>query len=134
MDNSDLLNHLAAGVFDRPIDADQLRAFLEDPRHVMFVAIDDGAVVGVASAVEYFHPDKKPELWINEVGVTPTHQRQGIGRQLVAALLKAARDRGCATAWVLTEPGNEAAPACYGAVSDQARSRTSLLVEWGFDE
>jgi len=55
-----------------------LEAFLNDARHVMFVAVESGQVVGMGSAVEYFHPDKPPQLWINEVGVAPAFQRRGI--------------------------------------------------------
>ena len=75
--NAGLLGSIATEVFDHPIDPQQLEAFLADPRHLMVLAVDAGAVVGMASAVEYFHPDKPPQLWINEVGVTPTHRRQG---------------------------------------------------------
>jgi hypothetical protein len=32
-------------------------------------------VVGFASAVHYVHPDKAPELWINEVGVAEPGDR-----------------------------------------------------------
>ena len=54
--------------------------FLADSRHHLAVAVDEGRVVGMASAVHYVHPDKPPELWINEVGVAPTHRGLGIGR------------------------------------------------------
>ena len=52
--------------------------------HVDVPALDAGVIVGFASGVHYVHPDKPAELWINEVGVAPTHQRQGIGRRLIA--------------------------------------------------
>ena len=108
-----LLERLAPDVFDHAIDVDQLQAFLQDPRHVMAIAVDGDTVVGMASAVEYFHPDKKPELWINEVGVASTHRRQGIGQSLVRSLLQEATNRGCVSSWVLTEKENDAAHACY---------------------
>jgi hypothetical protein len=44
-----ILMNVAAGVFDNPIDAELTREFLEDPRHHIAVAIDDGLVVGFAS-------------------------------------------------------------------------------------
>ena len=31
--------------------------------------MDEEQIVGFASAVHYVHPDKPPELWINEMGV-----------------------------------------------------------------
>ena len=66
-----LLDNVASGVFDNAIDQRWTAEFLADPRHHMAVAIDDGQVVGMASAVHYVHPDKPPELWVNEVGWPP---------------------------------------------------------------
>lgn len=72
--NSGFLDALAPDVFDHPVDPTQLKNFIGDPRHVMMLAVEDGLVVGMASAVEYFHPDKQPQLWINEVGVSPAYR------------------------------------------------------------
>src|SRR5713226_10560378 len=92
----------------------RLVEFLSDPRHHIAVAIDDGVVVGFASAVLYVHPDKpRPELWINEVGVAETHHRRGIAGKLLNALLDVGRDADCVEAWVLTDRSNEAAMALY---------------------
>ena len=91
-----VLTAVAPDVFDDPIDPTAAAAFLADPRHHLAVAIEDGVVVGFASAVTYVHPDKpRPELWINEVGVAPTHQRRGLGRRLLDALLDAGRRDNC---------------------------------------
>jgi ribosomal protein S18 acetylase RimI-like enzyme len=110
-----LFGNVADDVFDAPINPAYLAAFLADPRHHIAAAIEDGVIVGFASGVDYLHPDKPPELWINEVGVAPTHQGRGIGRRLVDALLAHGRTLGCRTAWVLTEAGNAPARALYAA-------------------
>ena len=81
----------------------------------MAVALDGGQVVGMASAVHYVHPDKPPELWINEVGVAPAHQQQGIGQQLLRALFARGRELGCTEAWLGTEVDNVAARRLYAA-------------------
>ena len=76
----------------------------------------------MASGVHYVHPDKAPELWINEVGVAPTHHGQGIGTRLVTTLVQHGATLGCDEAWVLTSPTNEAARRMYvaaGAVADE---------------
>lgn len=73
-DESDVLSNVAAGVFDHAIDPRWAAEFMADPRHQLAVAIENGQVVGMASAVHHVHPDKPPELWINEVGVAPTNQ------------------------------------------------------------
>lgn len=108
-----LLDRVADGVFDHPVQEQWARSFLDDARHHLVVAIDDGVVVGMASAVDYVHPDKAPQLWINEVGVAPTHQRRGIGRRLLDALLAHGRTLGCTEAWLGTEEDNVAARRLY---------------------
>jgi aminoglycoside 6'-N-acetyltransferase I len=72
--------------------------------------------VGFASAVHYIHPDKPSELWINEVGVAPTHRRRGLAKDLLRALFDAGRALGCREAWVLTDRSNEAAMRLYAEV------------------
>jgi aminoglycoside 6'-N-acetyltransferase I len=73
-----VLNRVAPDVFDHPIDPQLTREFLQDPRHHLAVAIDDSLVVGFASGVHYIHPDKPPQLWINEVAVAPDYRRRGL--------------------------------------------------------
>jgi ribosomal protein S18 acetylase RimI-like enzyme len=112
--DSNILNSVAADVFDDPIVISSAQEFLNDARHRLVVALEDTLVVGFVSAVIYLHPDKPaPELWINEIGVAPTHQRQGIGKMLLQSLLDNARQSGCVEAWVLTERENSAAMAMY---------------------
>lgn len=114
-----LLERVADGVFDCAVHPRLAAEFLEDPRHHMAVAIDDETVVGMASAVDYFHPDKPRELWINEVGVAPTHRRSGIARHLLGMLFAHGRANGCREAWVGTEHDNVAARALYESLEGQ---------------
>jgi ribosomal protein S18 acetylase RimI-like enzyme len=110
-----ILTNVAAEVFDKPIDPEFTKEFLEDPRHHIAVAIDDGLVVGFASGVHYVHPDKPPELWINEVAVAPTHRRRGLGDAVLRALFEVGHAHHCAVAWVLTDRNNAAAMALYSS-------------------
>ena len=112
-DDAAVLDRVAPDVFDDPVAPRWTRAFLDDARHHLVVALDDGVVVGMASAVDYVHPDKAPQLWINEVGVAPSHHRRGIGRELVDALVARARALGCTYAWVGTEEDNLPARRLY---------------------
>ncbi len=114
-DESILMN-VAAEVFDNPIDAERTREFLEDHRHHIAVAIDDGLVVGFASGVHYVHPDRPPRLWINEVGIAPTYRRGGLGKAVLRALFQVGRSHNCTLAWVLTDRSNVAAMALYSSV------------------
>ena len=115
-DDEAVLTRVAPGVFDHDVDPALSAEFLRDPRHHLAVALESGTVVGFASGVHYVHPDKPAELWINEVGVAPTHQRQGLGRKLLQALFARGRELGCREAWVLTSPANGAAVRLYEAV------------------
>jgi GNAT superfamily N-acetyltransferase len=108
-----VLQRVAPGVFDGPVDPRWTAEFLADARHHLVVALDAAEVVGMASGVHYVHPDKPPELWINEVGVAPTHQGQGVGRQLLDTLLAHGRTLGCRAAWVLTDAVNPPAERLY---------------------
>lgn len=109
------LGRVAADVFDGPVDPRWAAEFLADPRHHLAVAVVGGEVVGMASAVHYVHPDKPPELWVNEVGVAGPFRRRGLGRRLLEALFARGRDLGCGSAWLATEPDNAAARGLYAA-------------------
>jgi ribosomal protein S18 acetylase RimI-like enzyme len=127
--DASVLESVAPDVFDRPIDPRWAAEFFADPRHHLAVAVIGGLVVGMASAVHYVHPDKPPELWINEVGVAPPHQGHGIGKRLLAALFARGAALGCREAWVLTAPDNTAARRLYAAVGGQATSVTYVTFD-----
>ena len=110
-----LLDRVAPDVFDYAIDARRTAEFLSDARHHLAVAMDADLVVGMATAVHYVHPDKGPELWINEVGVSTAYRGQGIGRRILRALFGRARELGCSEAWVCTEHDNRAARRLYNS-------------------
>jgi GNAT superfamily N-acetyltransferase len=111
-----VLANVAPQVFDGEVDRQATTAFLADERHHIVVAVDDGVVVGFASAVHYFHPDKPvPELFVNEVGVCPSHQGRGIARRIISSLCQRGRELGCVQAWVLTDRANPAAMHLYAA-------------------
>lgn len=121
-----VLDNVAPDVFDHAIDAQWSAKFFAEPCHHLAVALDRGQVVGMASAVVHSHPDKAPQMFINEVGVAPSHARQGIGRAVVAAILDRARSLGCIEAWVATENDNYAAQRLY--VSAGAREPEAVLM------
>ncbi|MBS1786543.1 MAG: GNAT family N-acetyltransferase [Acidobacteria bacterium] len=127
----DVLQSVADGVFDNPIIPAMAAEFLADARHHIAVAVCDGLVVGFVSAVHYLHPDKPtPELWINEVGVAPTHQRQGLARKLMEAVLTEARRLGCSVAWVLTNRTNQAAMRLYASSGGVEADEDAVMFEF----
>lgn len=111
-----LFDRIAEEVFDEPVRADRLAAYLAEPGHHMFLAIRDGEVVGQLAAVVHKHPDKADELYIDEVGVTPSLWRRGIGRKMMEEALALGRSLGCGEAWLGTETGNVEALGLYRAL------------------
>ena len=113
------LERVAPGVFDYPVNRSCAEAFLADPHLHIVVAIADNQIVGFASAVDYIHPDKPPEMWINEVGVAPDCRNAGVGTDVLKAMLGQAQAIGCNEAWVLTDSENAAAIALYESAGGQ---------------
>lgn len=116
-----VLDRVADDVFDHPLRKDDIAEFLRGPQNHLCVAIEEGVVVGFASAVIYNHPDKPREMWINEVAVAPSHQGQGLGKAILAALFERARKLSCCEAWVLTDTDNGAARALYRSAGGTER-------------
>jgi aminoglycoside 6'-N-acetyltransferase I len=110
-----VLDRVAPEVFDHPVRREWCAELLADPRHLLVVARGDGVVVGMASGVHYLHPDKAPQLFVNEVGVAETHRGQGVARRMLQRLVERATELGCTEAWVLTDADNAAANRLYAA-------------------
>jgi aminoglycoside 6'-N-acetyltransferase I len=117
-----VLGRVAEGVFDGPVDSRWTHEFFADRRHHLAVALDGDVVVGMVSAVDYVHPDKAPQLWINEVGVATEYRRRGIGRLVLDAMLAHGRALGCTEAWLGTEEDNVPARRLYESAGSEAES------------
>lgn len=133
-DDEAVLRNVHPLAFDDEVVPEAAKEFLDDPRHHLAVAVDDGLVVGFVSAVLYVHPDKsRPELWINEVGVAPSHHRQGLARQLMELILDLGRQRGCGEAWVLTDRENVAAMRLYESAGGEAAPTDQVMFTFFLD-
>ncbi len=104
---------IADDVFDEPVDASRLAAYLRAPGHMMVAALQDGLIVGQCAGVVHRHPDKATELYVDEVGSASTHLRQGIARAMLEELFAWGRELGCEEAWLGTEHDNAVAKAFY---------------------
>jgi ribosomal protein S18 acetylase RimI-like enzyme len=111
--DEDVLSNVDPDVFDNPVDQRWTAEFFADPRHHIIVALDEDLVVGMCTSFHYVHPDKPPQMFINELGVAGSHRRRGIGRSLVEAMLAHARTLGCTEAWLGTEEDNVPARRLY---------------------
>ena len=129
-----VLQRVAPDVFDGPVDAALAAEFLSDPRHHLVVALESETVVGMASAVHYVHPDKPPELWVNEVGVADSHVRRGVATRLLRALFGVGRGLGCGEAWVLTDESNAPAKRLYGALGGRREEEHLVMYSFHLDD
>jgi ribosomal protein S18 acetylase RimI-like enzyme len=129
-----VLERVDDDVFDLPVQADLAALYLSDPNKLLAVAQDaQGVVVGMASGLVYPHPDKPLQLFINEVGVAARCHRQGLGRQLVQALLDRGRAMGCSKAWVATEESNTAARALYAALGGREDTERAVVYTYALE-
>jgi ribosomal protein S18 acetylase RimI-like enzyme len=121
---------IADDVFDYPLYAPTLERYLETPLHFLLIATDGDLVVGQLSAVIHHHPDQRPtELYVDEVGVSPSYQRQGIAKRLIEAAFTEGRRRGCREAWLGTEPDNLPANALYAPRAETVENITMYVFE-----
>jgi ribosomal protein S18 acetylase RimI-like enzyme len=97
--------------FDGPGNPEGL---LSDPRSLMLVAFDGERPVGFVLAHELPRRHGDPsKLFVYEVDVAESHQRRGIGSELLGRLAELARERGISVGFVLTDEENVAANALY---------------------
>ncbi len=113
--NTTLLARVDPDIFDHPIDPARLAAYVADPLHAMFVAIEDDLVVGQIRGSVHLQTDRASDLYIDNLGTAPTLQRRGIASAMMKAMLGWGEAQGCTHAWVATETDNEQANGFYGA-------------------
>ena len=117
-------------LFDHPIKNNRATEFLSDPRHHLILAYDDDEIVGMASGFHYVHPDKDPELFINEVAVLEEYRNMHIGRNLVEKICAHGKDLGCREVWVLTDDSNSAAIKAYLAAGGTENSEQIKMINF----
>jgi len=101
----------------------ELAQALTNPDTPGFGAFENGRLVGFAEASVRPYGDgceTSPVAWLDGIYVAPSHRRQGVGRQLVDAVVAWARGRG------LSELGSDAA--IYNTASHRSHAG------WGFEE
>jgi ribosomal protein S18 acetylase RimI-like enzyme len=117
-----LFERIAVDVFDEPVDPQRLTAYLAEPNHLMLVAVNGGQIIAQCAAVIHRHPDKVTELYVDEVGVSPKWQRQGIARKMLDRMFALGRSLGCGEAWVGTEIDNDPARRLYEGLGSEAET------------
>lgn len=95
-------------VFDGPILPKQLSSFLADPKQHIVIARDGDMICGMCSGMHHHHPDKHPDMWINELSVAAPWRRKGLATRLITALCAHARTLHCREIWVVADPTDRA--------------------------
>ncbi|MFB7943216.1 GNAT family N-acetyltransferase [Streptomyces sp. NPDC056049] len=122
----------AEHLYDGPARAAWAERFLASPGHLMLIGYaPDGTPAGFVTGIEMLHPDKGAELCLYELGVDEAYRRRGLGRALTEALLAAARERGCAGAWVPVDTDNGPALATYRSAG-AADDGVCAVLAWSF--
>ena len=116
--------------FDYEVLSDETRRFLDDDRHHLVLGYVGDRPAGFASAVEVFHPDKRGELFLNEIGVMEGERRQGVARALIEELKRLGRERGCVAMWVLTDQENAPAMGLYRRTGGEWDGAPSVMFEY----
>jgi len=116
--------------FDYHVIAEETRRFLADERHHLLLGYVDDRPAGFVSAVEIFHPDKRAELFLNEIGVIDEERRRGVARALIEELKRLGRERGCGNIWVLTDEDNAAAMGLYRSTGGKWEGNSHVMFEY----
>ena len=95
-----------------PPSAEHLRAIVEGPDTVLFLARLDGRIVGILTLAMYRIPTGN-RAWIEDVIVDETAARQGIGEALSVAAIEEARRRGAKDVRLTSRPKRDAANRLY---------------------
>ncbi len=130
-EDAHILDRVAKGVFDNPVDPSFAYAFLATRVNEIVVALSAGEVVGFASGTVLMHPDKPRGFFVNEVGVGDDFRRQGIAGRVLRRLVELARDRGCEEIWLATEEDNVPARGLY---RKEGATETEGIVMYTFED
>lgn len=128
-DHANLLDRIAEDVFDDAVDPARAARYLAEPGHMMVLALSGGEVVGQARGMVHRHPDGPTELYIDNLGVTPSRRREGLATRMLDELVGWGAEQGCEEAWVGTEAGNGPARALYEGRGAQAETFVMYVYE-----
>ena len=100
---------------------DEVRAMLTHDAVTQFLARrDDGSIVGVSTLITFPIPTAV-RSWVEDVIVDEESNNQGIGRQLLDAMVERARQLGAKTVDLTSRPTREAANHLYRKAGFEVR-------------
>ena len=104
----------------KPLSAEVRRALIpglrQHPTTLIFLAYRGGEPVGVAMCFRGFSTfAARPLINIHDFAVLPAHRGQGIGRRLLEAVERKAREMGCCRLTLEVQENNHGARRVYAA-------------------
>ncbi len=103
-----------------------VRRLVESPATALFAAEAEGRIVGLLTLVWYEVPSGR-KAWIEDVVVDAEARGRGIGRELVEAALRCAREQGIEKLMLTSSEHRKAAHALYRRMGFQ-EAETTLFV------
>jgi len=92
---------------------------------------DDANVLLIAYRLRCLD-ERRAQLFIDEVDVHADSQRRGIGRAMLTAILRIAREMGAGEAWVQTHASNEPAVGLYHAIGGIPEDPDETILSFAF--
>ena len=112
-----------------PPTLDAVRAMLAHDAVTQFVARrDDGSIVGVSTLATFPIPTAT-RGWVEDVIVDEASNNQGIGRQLLDAMVARAKELGCKTVDLTSRPTREAANHLYQKAGFELRDTNVYRID-----
>jgi ribosomal protein S18 acetylase RimI-like enzyme len=98
----------------KSVEETAITAFLNDSSCFLFLAVENGKVLGSLNGYALRHPNRpQPQFLLYEIDVRPDCRRRGVGLALVNAFTDAARAAGAFEVWVVSNESTPAALALY---------------------
>jgi ribosomal protein S18 acetylase RimI-like enzyme len=118
-----------------PLSAAEVEALVTSPATVVFVARDDGRIVGSLTLVVFSIPTGL-RAWIEDVVVDEPARGKGVGEALTNAAIEESRRRKVRSIDLTTRPSREAANRLYARLGFELRQTNvyRLSVERSADD
>jgi len=115
-----------------PKDHMDAETFLRRPEVRLFVAEDEGEVLGWVYGYALTHPDGATATLLYALDVAEKARGRGLARQLVNACVSGAQKDGCVEAWVMTPESNPASVAIYSSAGGERDPDAQVVFKWNF--